>query len=786
MLELLLALSLIFLPFKDVLVIPIPGFETRISEIFILLFIIVLIVQMIRKKTKLKPMSYLFIGILYILFLTFLMIDANSNVLELDYTIGQIVSIHLYLLAFTGIIIYITKCKPNVDRLFKLSIVMMSFMSLLQIISHFSGGWLINLADSSAPFGTISEEAYFCMITFFSVLYLGDKLYSKEKGINKVNIVLLIPILINIFIVNSATIYICFIFSLLILLYFNITNRIAPYVIIVIIIGIIAIMAFTNGLTNLLREARLAFAGVDETRITILVALLFFIGIVAYKVLKPKKKQKPEFTYKMQIYLSAAISLSYLLLYNDSAWVYYYFTYMAIFIAETLNEYKINFEPQEFIDTKYGLNNLFVFINKRVYKIALSYKGLIEKVLPASVVSKLKNKISKNITSSDIKREPYENGVYDKGVNLVGHFKSITGIGEGARMYGRAIAKMNGYSAFVDIPLLNGTKQDDESFEYPLSTVLAYDINIVHINPTSLSLINYVYPQNFYNKRYNVGIWMWELDTMPIEWEEYINLFDEWIEPTEYSANIIRKKINKNVTVVPYAIRDLEIDDSLSRSSFNLPNEAFLFLVMFDSMSSAVRKNPTAAIKAFKKAFEKDNKNVGLVIKIGHAIANDVDFLKGISEDYKNIYFVCENLSRKGINSLINLCDSFLSLHRSEGFGSVIAESMKLGKVAIVTNYSGNLDFTKENNSVLVPYKLIDVPKDYYDYPVQDKWADADVNFASKMMKRLVSDKEYYNQLSKNAKKYIDEFYSINASKEALSKRIEQIREKIDGRKKRS
>ena len=41
-------------------------------------------------------------------------------------------------------------------------------------------------------------------------------------------------------------------------------------------------------------------------------------------------------------------------------------------------------------------------------------------------------------------------------------------------------------------------------------------------------------------------------------------------------------------------------------------------------------------------------------------------------------------------------CDIFLSLHRAEGFGLWIAECMARRKACVVTNYSGNTDFTNE------------------------------------------------------------------------------------------
>ena len=45
--------------------------------------------------------------------------------------------------------------------------------------------------------------------------------------------------------------------------------------------------------------------------------------------------------------------------------------------------------------------------------------------------------------------------------------------------------------------------------------------------------------------------------------------------------------------------------------------------------------------------------------------------------------------------SLMASVDCFVSLHRSEGFGLGMAQSMYLGKPVIATGYSGNMDFMK-------------------------------------------------------------------------------------------
>ncbi len=47
---------------------------------------------------------------------------------------------------------------------------------------------------------------------------------------------------------------------------------------------------------------------------------------------------------------------------------------------------------------------------------------------------------------------------------------------------------------------------------------------------------------------------------------------------------------------------------------------------------------------------------------------------------------------RKTDDGLMALSDIVISTHRSEGFGLICAEAMRLGKPVIATGWSGNLD----------------------------------------------------------------------------------------------
>ena len=53
--------------------------------------------------------------------------------------------------------------------------------------------------------------------------------------------------------------------------------------------------------------------------------------------------------------------------------------------------------------------------------------------------------------------------------------------------------------------------------------------------------------------------------------------------------------------------------------------------------------------------------------------------------------------------------DCLISLHRSEGQGRNMMEAMCFDTPVIATAYSGNMDFTTDENSLLVSYEMVDV-----------------------------------------------------------------------------
>ena len=87
-------------------------------------------------------------------------------------------------------------------------------------------------------------------------------------------------------------------------------------------------------------------------------------------------------------------------------------------------------------------------------------------------------------------------------------------------------------------------------------------------------------------------------------------------------------------------------------------------------------------------------------------------------------------LPRDEIDALVQLCDCYVSLHRSEGFGLTMGEAMSHGKPVIATGYSGNMDFMTAANSLIVRHRLIELDRDHGPYRRGMEWADPDLAHA--------------------------------------------------------
>jgi glycosyltransferase involved in cell wall biosynthesis len=226
---------------------------------------------------------------------------------------------------------------------------------------------------------------------------------------------------------------------------------------------------------------------------------------------------------------------------------------------------------------------------------------------------------------------------------------------------------------------------------------------------------------------------------------------------------------------MPHAI-GFSVPNGLSRADLGLPDGKFLFLMMYDMHSHQSRKNPQAAVEAFRRAFP-DAARVGLVIKTMNAETYPREWAKLEKHlaSLPGITLINTMLSRQEVYNLESLCDCFVSLHRSEGFGLGLAESMYLGKPTLATNWSGNVDFMNESNSCPVRYTLVKLEQDYGPYHKGQHWAEADCDHAAWYMKKLVEDADFRRRIADAGQHTIRTDFSYEAVGKMYRRRLSII-----------
>jgi glycosyltransferase involved in cell wall biosynthesis len=283
-----------------------------------------------------------------------------------------------------------------------------------------------------------------------------------------------------------------------------------------------------------------------------------------------------------------------------------------------------------------------------------------------------------------------------------------------------------------------------------------YAANIFHVNADQMFVAYRHLGHDFFSNRYNIGYWSWELAKSPIEFLAAATLLDEIWAPSRFIQEAFIESADIPVEYMPLCVI-LPDFPRLDRRHFGLPDRAFVFLYTFDFLSFVERKNPFAAIRAFKLAFADRKADVCLVLKVMHAEGESLHWRRMIEliDGDPRILIVNRTMNREEVLALFDVSDCFVSLHRSEGFGRGPAEAMYLGKPVIATNYSGTTDFTLEDNSCLVNYELVAVEDGQYPFNAGQQWADADATHAAWFMRRLYSDNAYARDLGARARAHM-------------------------------
>lgn len=359
------------------------------------------------------------------------------------------------------------------------------------------------------------------------------------------------------------------------------------------------------------------------------------------------------------------------------------------------------------------------------------------------------------------------------GVNIYGYLNGEFGLGETSRRYSEALLDV-GYpvaliNAGIDIPHSCG----DHRLSALVTDTSAYLVNIVFVNPDHfLDVLPKLQPGS-----YTIGFWFWELDVIPDGWLEALDRVDEVWVATEFIEKAFRQVTEKPVVRIPHPI-SIAATAEVSRADFDLVADAFVFLCTFDFNSSIHRKNPYAVLDAFKLAFPEGTENVQLVLKSsnGHRHVHELRKLHRYAKGDGRVLIRDQVLNVKQLRALQQTADAYVSLHRAEGLGLGLAECMAMGKPVIGTAWSGNLDFMSEENSCLVPCRLVPIQQGQYPHARGGVWAEVDVAVAANWMRCLASSPEVVAEKGAAARMAVAGSMSSAGAAEAMIARLRSLR----------
>lgn len=361
------------------------------------------------------------------------------------------------------------------------------------------------------------------------------------------------------------------------------------------------------------------------------------------------------------------------------------------------------------------------------------------------------------------------------GLNLVGYYRAVLGVGESVRCAARAAEAAGLPLALVDLKLPCKNPLTDDTFVSRLQLDNPYPVNVIHHDAPVACDLDHYHGDHFRRGKYNIGYWAWELPEFPDAWMHCADYLDEIWTPSRFAAAAIAEKVAVPVLTMPHAISFPRPQGDFRRK-YGLPEDKFLFLFLYDLNSYSERKNPTAVLEAFRRS-GLAGRGAALVIKVHNVPTNPGDFerLRQAAASLPGTTLITQTLSRGEIYELESACDCFVSLHRSEGFGLAVAECMFLGKPVIATDWSGTTDFVRAGNACPVRATMVTLDRNHGPYAKGQAWADPDTEHAAWWMQRLHGDAALVRTIGAAARATIETELSPTVIGARYRRRLEAI-----------
>jgi len=365
----------------------------------------------------------------------------------------------------------------------------------------------------------------------------------------------------------------------------------------------------------------------------------------------------------------------------------------------------------------------------------------------------------------------------DTPITIIGHPYAPIGMGEQLRSHVQACTALRLHHRVFDI-FRYAQRTDPVHFQV-IGDLERRDlpggIRIFHINgdETGPVIQEFEARGGTFEAGTNIIVPAWELPEYPAAWVENLRRFDEVWALSRFTQNSLTKA-GLESHLIGQAV-ELEAGVNLPRRYFGIRESAFVLLYFFDLSSYSSRKNPDAVLALLDRIRRDDPfRDVQLVLKVKNVERGAEEWAAGMADD-PQVKVLATPLDTHGVRSLIAASDCFVSLHRAEGFGRGLGEAMALGRLALGTGWSGNVDFMTERNSLLVDHRLVPLRPDEYPHWQGQSWADPEVDHAWSLLRPVLGDPDRGRAIARQGQMDVLRTHGNRAVGLRILDRLEQI-----------
>jgi glycosyltransferase involved in cell wall biosynthesis len=357
------------------------------------------------------------------------------------------------------------------------------------------------------------------------------------------------------------------------------------------------------------------------------------------------------------------------------------------------------------------------------------------------------------------------------GVDFLGQFDLVTGLGESSRGFARALRDAGVPAHLLSVgDMYPGVARTDAAL---YSDPRRFPVSIEHVNADTTARFLRRFGRELSGLSARIAVWYWELAAFRPDWLVSIEPYDEIWVASSFGRRAVSAVTNTPVVVLPPPVTLVHDAAPAQRAAFGIPDAAFVFLYVFDYSSYVDRKNPFCLTDAFVTEFGDDPRTV-LVLKVSHGDTTADGFrrLEDLAREHANVTLIGDILDGPSLAGLFEASDCYVSPHRSEGFGLTVAEAMLRGLPVIATDYGSTTDFLSKATGYPLRFELSEIEADQGPYSKGYVWADASREHLRELMRHVFDHPEDARAKGAAGRAFVREAYSVEAVGTRMRQRL--------------